>query len=363
MFVAEIDALFRMMLDRGGSDLHLLQGERPKIREHGHVEPLGGRGPLDGSELERMLQEICPPDRWEKYVSSGDMDFAYAMGSEARFRANYYRQSTGYAAVFRVIPTKILTLEQLNAPPILTEISEYRMGLILVTGPTGSGKSTTLAAMLNHLNDNYARTILTLEDPIEFVHPHKQSIFIQREVHDHTDSFATGLRAAAREDCDVILVGEMRDLETISLAVSAAEIGVLVFGTLHTNSAAKTIDRIVNVFPADQQKQVLSMLSTSLRAVVSQQLLRTADGKGRVAVHEILLGSQAAAAAIREGQIAKLNQVITSGRRMGMIDFDTALLQKVEDGTVTAEAAYLKAIDKKPFEKLLGPDNPYLVEG
>jgi twitching motility protein PilT len=357
--MAEIDTLFRTMLEQGASDMHLLQGQPPKLREHGHVNPIEGQGPLDGEFLGRILKEICPAQRWRAYSSNGDTDFAYALGAEARFRANYYRQSTGHAAVFRVIPTEILTLEQLKAPEILRRLSELHMGLVLVTGPTGSGKSTTLAAMLDHLNSHFARKVLTLEDPIEFVHPIKRSVFVQREVHEHTDSFASGLRAALREDCDVILVGEMRDLETIALALSAAETGALVFGTLHTNSAAKTIDRIVNVFPADQQKQVTSMLSTSLRAVVSQQLLRTADGKGRVAAHEILVNNDATRAAIREGQIAKLNQAIQTGRRDGMVTMDDALMALVEAGTVAPRDAYLKALDKKRFEALLGEDNPF----
>ena len=353
--MARIDALFQIMLDQKASDLHLLQGQPPKLREHGHVQVVAGQGSL-GEDLGTMLEEICPPQRWATYQESGDIDFAYALGAKARFRANYYRQATGHAAVFRVIPTDILSLEQLKTPDILRQLAELRMGLVLVTGPTGSGKSTTLAAMLDHLNTHFARKVLTLEDPIEFVHPVKRSVFVQREVHEHTDSFATGLRAALREDCDVILVGEMRDLETISLALSAAETGALVFGTLHTNSAAKTIDRIVNVFPADQQKQVTSMLSTSLRAVVSQQLLRTADGKGRVAAHEILINNNATASAIREGQIAKLNQAIQTGRRDGMITMDDALMALVQAKTVAPRDAYLKAQDKTRFEPLLEAD-------
>ena len=358
--MATIDRLFRAMLEGEASDLHLLQGQPPKIRQHGHVIPVAEESELTGESLSAMLEEICPPRRWKTFEASGDVDFAYALGDEARFRCNYYRQTTGMAAVFRTIPSRVLSLEDLNAPKILEQIAEYRMGLILVTGPTGSGKSTTLAAVIDHLNRNYARKILTLEDPIEFVHSSKQSVIVQREVGDHTATFASGLRAGIREDCDVILVGEMRDLETISLAISAAETGVLVFGTLHTNSAAKTIDRIVNVFPSAQQPQVLSMLSSSLRAVVSQQLLRTSDGQGRVAAHEILITNSAAAAAIREGRIAKLNQVIEGGKKQGMVSLDAQLRSLVEDGTVAADEAYLKAVDKKGFESLLGKNaNPY----
>jgi twitching motility protein PilT len=347
------------MLDRDGSDLHLLQGQPPKIREHGHMVALEGEPALSEEALAGLLDEICPGDRWRHYSQYGDIDFAYAMGDTARFRANFFKHQFGHGAVFRVIPTKILTLEDLKAPPIITEIAGYRKGLVLVTGPTGSGKSTTLAAILDHLNTHDALKILTLEEPVEFVHPCKRSIMIQREVGEDTETFASGLRAATREDCNVILVGEMRDLETISLALSAAETGTLVYGTLHTNSASKTIDRIVNVFPADQQEQILSMISTSLRAVISQQLLRKADGSGRVAVHEILLVNTAARAAIREGRISRLNQVIASGSKEGMIGLDGALLALVEAKVVKADDAYLKAANKKQFEKMLAGLNPY----
>lgn len=362
--MATIDRLFRAMLEAEASDLHLLQGQPPKIRQHGHVIPVGGEPELTGESLGVMLEEICPPRRWKAFVDAGDADFAYALGDEARFRCNYYRQTTGLAAVFRTIPSRVLSLTELSAPKILKQLAEYRMGLVLVTGPTGSGKSTTLAAVIDHINQHHARKILTLEDPIEFVHRSKRSVVVQREVGDHTATFSSGLRAGIREDCDVILVGEMRDLETISLAISAAETGVLVLGTLHTNSAAKTIDRIVNVFPSAQQPQILSMLSSSLRAVVSQQLLRTSDGQGRVAAHEILITNAAAVAAIREGRIAKLNQVIEGGKKQGMLSLDGELRRLVEAGTVEAEEAYLKAVDKKGFESLLGKNaNPYASRG
>lgn len=352
--MATIDRYLRALIDHGASDLHLLEGQPPKLRTHGHVGPLPGEPPLTARVMEAMMQEVCPPVRWARYLEAGDADFACALGAEARFRGNFYRHAYGHGAVFRLIPTKIQTLQDLGAPPVVARLAELRMGLVLVTGPTGSGKSTTLAAMLNHMNERYAHKIVTLEDPIEFVHPNKKSFFIQREIGEHSKSFAAGLRAAGREDCNVILVGEMRDLETIALALSAAEMGVLVFGTLHTNSAAKTIDRIVNAFPADQQHQVLSMMSTSLRGVISQQLLRRVDGKGRLAIREILVNTPAAASAIREGQIAKINQVIQSGKRDGMVSLDDALLEAVQKGHVTAEDAYLKATDKAQFEKMLG---------
>ena len=345
-----IDALFHKMKEVGGSDLLLLEGQPPKYRVHGHVELVPDQPVLNHERIVGYLQEIAPKHHWEKYVKAGDADFAYAMGATDRFRANYYKQQHGYAAVFRIIPVKILTLEQLGVPQKLYEFTKLRNGLMLVTGPTGSGKSTTLAAMINEINEKYARHILTIEEPIEFVHPHKMSIITQREVGEHTQSFASALKAASREDCDVILVGEMRDLETIGLAVSAAEMGVLVFGTLHTNSAAKTIDRIVNVFPPGQQPQIRTMLAGSLRGVVSQTLCRKSDGKGRVAAQEILVSNTAVAAAIREGKIAKLNSIMTSGGQDGMVTMDDALLKHHEAGSITARELYMKSIDKKRFE-------------
>ncbi len=348
-----IDKLFHAMKEVGGSDLHLAEGQPPKYRVHGHIAPIPGEPLLTHASLSAYLQEICPAHHWEKYNKKGDADFAYAMGKTDRFRANYYKHHGGFGAIFRIIPVKILTLEQLGAPKKLFEFTKLRAGLMLVTGPTGSGKSTTLAAMINEINEKYARHILTIEEPIEFVHPHKQSVITQREVGEHSKSFASALRAAAREDCDVILVGEMRDLETISLAVSAAEMGVLVFGTLHTNSAAKTIDRIVNVFPPGQQPQIRTMLAGSLRGVVSQTLCRKIDGKGRVAAQEILAYNTAVAAAIRKGEIAKLNSVMTAGGGDGMITMDDRLNQLFEAKSISAKEAYMKALDKKRFEPLV----------
>jgi len=348
-----IDRLFHKMKEAGGSDMLMLEGQPPKYRQHGHVTSIPGEPVLTHDSLTNYLKEICPDHHWQKYVKTGDADFAYAMGASDRFRANYYKQVHGFAAVFRIIPVKILTLEQLGVPAKLYEFTKIRSGLLLVTGPTGSGKSTTLAAMINEINEKYARHILTIEEPIEFVHPPKKSIITQREVGEHSKSFASALRAATREDCDVILVGEMRDLETIGLAVSASEMGVLVFGTLHTNSAAKTIDRIVNVFPPGQQPQIRTMLSGSLRGVVSQTLCRKADGKGRVAAQEILVNNTAAAAAIREGKIAKLNSVMTSGGLEGMLTMDDALNRLLDAKTITAKEAYMKSIDKNRFAEAM----------
>ena len=348
--MAAIDKLFMQMQKAGGSDLLMLEGQPPKYRVHGHIEAVPGEPVLSHQQMIAYMKEICPSNHWEKFTAAGDCDFAYAMGKSDRFRANYYKQQHGYGAVFRIIPVKILTLQQLNCPAKLYEFTKIRSGLILVTGPTGSGKSTTLAAMLNEINEQMARHILTIEEPIEFVHPPKKCIITQREVGEHTDGFGTALKAAAREDCDVILVGEMRDLETIGLAVSAAEMGVLVFGTLHTNSAPKTIDRIVNVFPAGQQPQIRTMLSGSLRGVVSQTLCRKADGKGRVAAQEILVNTVATASAIREGKIAKLNSIMTSGAQDGMILMDDRLEQLYTQKLITAKEAYMKCNDKKRFE-------------
>ncbi|MCZ7646338.1 MAG: type IV pilus twitching motility protein PilT [Planctomycetota bacterium] len=346
-----IDRLFQAMQKAKGSDLHLAEGQPPKYRVHGHIEAIPGEPPLTHDTLAGYLQEICPSHHWEKYVHKGDCDFAYAMGVSDRFRANYYKHQRGYGAIFRIIPTKILTLEQLGAPQKLFDFTETKSGLLLVTGPTGSGKSTTLAAMINEINEKKARHILTIEEPIEFVHPPKKSIVTQREVGDHTKGFGPALRAASREDCDVILVGEMRDLETISLAVSASEMGVLVFGTLHTNSAAKTIDRVVNVFPPGQQPMIRGMLSGSLRGVVSQLLCRKKDGGGRVAAQEILVTNTAIQAAIREGKIAKLNQLIAAGKGEGMITMDDRLQELVDAETISKRECYMKALDKKRFEE------------
>ncbi len=346
-----IDRLFHQMKSVGGSDLHLAEGQPPKYRVHGHIEVIQGEPVLNNQQLTGYLQEIAPAHHWQRFCKGGDADFAYAMGDSDRFRANYYKHQGGMGAIFRIIPVKILTLEQLGAPPKLTEFTQLRNGLVLVTGPTGSGKSTTLAGMINEINATTSKHILTIEEPIEFVHPPKKSVITQREVGENTKSFASALRAAAREDCDVILVGEMRDLETIGLAVSAAEMGVLVFGTLHTNSAAKTIDRIVNVFPPGQQPQIRTMLAGSLRGVVSQLLCRKADGKGRVAAQEILSSNTAAAAAIRDGKIAKLNSIMASGSREGMVTMDDRLNQLFEQNLITGNEAYMKAFDKNRFKQ------------
>lgn len=355
-----IDQFFQVLIEAGASDLHLSESQPPKIRRHGEIVPIREEV-LTRDEMTYMLSEICSPKRWEAFEESGDLDFAYEMNEDSRFRCNYLKQANGYGAVFRLIPTKILTLEQLKVPTVIKEFGKLRGGLVLVTGPTGSGKSTTLAALIDYINTNYSRHIVTIEEPIEFVHNNKQSIITQREVPEHAKSFPTGLKAALREDADIVLVGEMRDLETISLALTAAETGMLVFGTLHTNNARKTVDRMIDVFPADQQAQVRTMLSASLRGVIAQLLMKKHDGSGRVAVNEILVVNSAAAAIIREGATQKLQDVIVGGRAEGMQFMDDAIWEQLQQGTVSPHEAFMKAIDKSRFKNFLPPEEADLA--
>src|SRR5947209_1492519 len=282
------------------------------------------------------------------------------MDEQSRFRCNFLKQTNGYGAVFRLIPTKIATLEELGMPPVVKQFGHLRGGLVLVTGPTGSGKSTTLAALIGYINENFSRHIVTVEEPIEFVHGNKRSIITQREVPVDCISFPGGLKAALREDADIVLVGEMRDLETIALALTAAETGLLVFGTLHTNNARKTIDRMVDVFPANKQAQARTMLANSLRGVLAQLLLKKADGSGRLAVNEILIASPAVSAIIREGATQKLQDVIVAGKGQGMQFMDDAIFTLLQNGTVTAYEAFMKAIDKNRFKQFLPPDEERL---
>ena len=348
----KIDEFFQALVDQGGSDLHLSEGEPPKVRVHGDVTAIR-ETPLTHEEMVELMEPICPPKLWKEFCEIGDADFAYEMNEKSRFRCNYMKQQRGYCCVFRLIPTKILTMEQLNVPEQIKRFGEMRSGLVLVTGPTGSGKSTTLAALIDYINTNFSRHIITVEEPIEFVHPSKKSIITQREVPNNCPSFADGLRASLREDADIVLVGEMRDLETISLALTAAETGLLVFGTLHTNNARKTVDRIIDVFPAEQQSQARTMLAGSLRGVVAQLLMKRCDKPGRVAVNEILFATPAVSAIIREGATQKLADVIVGGKAMGMQFMDDAIWQKLQQGMVTPEEAYMKAIDKARFKNFL----------
>ena len=347
-----IDHFFQVLIEAGGSDLHLAQGQRPKIRRHGEILPIRDE-PLTPEEISFMLSEICSAARWQRFEELGDLDFAYEMDEENRFRVNYLKQVHGYGAVFRIIPTRIRTLDELGVPPVVKTFGEMRGGIVLVTGPTGSGKSTTLAALMDYINSNYSRHIITIEEPIEFVHRNKRSIITQREVPEHSVTFPAGLKAALREDADIVLVGEMRDLETISLALTAAETGLLVFGTLHTNNSRKTVDRIIDVFPADQQAQVRTMLAASLRGVVAQLLLKRADGAGRIAVHEILVSNSAVAAIIREGATQKLQDVIVAGKNEGMQFMDDAIWSELVAGNTSPHEAYMKAIDKHRFKPFL----------
>lgn len=360
--MAEIDRLFQYLIENKGSDLHLTQGEPPKVRIHGAVVPIPGEPILEPEYTKNLLAEICDPKAFNIYLEAGDLDFAYEMNEMSRFRCNYLKQKNGLAAVFRLIPTQIASLEELGVPEVVKQFATIRSGLILVTGPTGSGKSTTLAAILDYINTNYNRHIITVEEPIEFVHQCKRSIITQREVPANTPSFADGLRASLREDSDIVLVGEMRDLETISLALTAAETGLLVFGTLHTNNARKTVDRIIDVFPADQQSQVRTMLAASLRAVLAQLLCRRVDKPGRVAVHEIMFANPAVAAIIREGATQKLYDVITGGKAEGMQFMDESIWEKLRVGMISPVEAYMKAIDKTRFKKFLPPEAAKLGE-
>ena len=358
MDMAVIDGLFREVKERGASDLHMVIGFPPLLRMRGELVPT--QHPVLTPESNRkILFEMLSPAQQDHFERNRDLDLAYEVAEVARFRCNFLYQHRGVGAVFRIIPTEIKTVEDLGLPPIVKDIAMFKHGLVLVTGPTGSGKSTTLAAMIDYINENREAHIITIEDPLEFVHPNKKCLITQREIGTHARSFADALRVASREDPDIILVGEMRDIETISLALTCAELGILVFGTLHTNSAAKTVDRIINAFPSNQQEQARTMLSESLKAVVAQQLVKTKDGKGRCAANEVLIGSPALASMIREGKISQIGSYIQTGSGAGMQTMDQHLMQLFKQVRITAQAAYEKAIDKIGFSKLL--DEPPLT--
>jgi twitching motility protein PilT len=352
--MAYLDQFLDIVVQQGASDLHIAEGQPPKIRTHGDIMLIRAEAILH-DETTRMLSEVCGQNNWEIFERQGDLDFAYQMDKHSRFRANYFKQSDGYAAAFRLIPTKISTLEELRIPSVVKEFANLRGGLVLVTGPTGSGKTTTQAALIDFINDNFAKHVITIEEPIEFVHDNKRSIITQREVPTDSISFAAGLKASLRQDTDIVLVGEMRDLETISLALTAAETGLLVFGTLHTNNARKTVDRMVDAFPPERQAQARAMLANSLRGVVAQLLLKRSDRPGRIAVNEILMSNAAVAAIIREGATHKLQDVIVSGRAQGMQFMDDAIWALLEKGVVSPHEAFMKAIDKSRFRPFLSP--------
>ena len=344
----DISELLAFVVKNKASDLHLSAGLPPMIRVHGDVRRINLPA-MDHSEVHGMIYDIMNDGQRKAYEENLECDFSFALPTLARFRVNAFVQNRGAGAVMRTIPSKILSLEELNAPKSFGDIANQPRGIVLVTGPTGSGKSTTLAAMVNHINENEYGHILTVEDPIEFVHESKKCLINQREVGPHTLSFNNALRSALREDPDVILVGEMRDLETIRLALSAAETGHLVFGTLHTSSAAKTIDRIVDVFPAAEKDMVRSMLSESIRAIISQTLLKTKDGNGRVAAHEILIGTPAIRNLIRENKIAQMYSAIQTGQQFGMQTLDQTLTDLVRRNVVSSGEARNKAANKDNF--------------
>jgi len=349
--MARLDSLFHEMQDRGASDLHIVVGRPPMLRTRGDlVETEHER--LTASKAEELIVEILTPAQQEQVERHLDLDFAYELPGLARFRANVMHQHRGLGAVFRIIPTDIMTLEELGMPPAVRKLAEMPAGLILVTGPTGSGKSTTLAGMIDHINETREAHILTIEDPLEFIHQPKKCLITQREVGAHTENFASALRVAGRQDPDIILVGEMRDLETISLALTSAACGLLVFGTLHTNSAIKTVDRIIDAYPPEEQNQVRAMLADSLSGVVAQQLVKTTDNK-RCAAVEILIGGRALGNIIREGKTSMIPSYMQSGSGEGMQTMDQALVALVQAGKITAEDAMTKATDKTVFERLV----------
>ncbi|MBF0319413.1 MAG: type IV pilus twitching motility protein PilT [Nitrospirae bacterium] len=355
--MAKIDAFFKLMNEQGASDLHMVAGSQPILRIRGEMERVKYKE-LDNDELKAMLYEIAPEEKIKVYEETGDVDFAYEVPGLARYRANFFQQKWGVGSVFRLIPSKIATVEELNIPPVVKKFATLQKGLVLVTGPTGSGKSTTLAAIIDYANKIRKDHILTIEDPIEFVHKSQSCIVNHREVGLHTKSFSAALRGALREDPDIILVGEMRDLETIQLALEAASTGHLVFGTLHTQSATKTVDRVVDVFPANQQAQIRTTLSEALKGVVAQNLFRRVDKKGRLAVLEILIITYAAANLIREAKTPQLASVMQTGKKLGMQTLDDAILDFLQKGWVSPEESYDKAIDKKRFIPFLKEPPP-----
>ncbi len=336
--MAKMDEFFKFMKEQGASDLHISSGEPPFLRLHGEMVRLEYQ-PLSPAESQALIFEILTDKQKRNFIENWELDCSYSVENVGRFRCNVLMQRRGISAVFRIIPEIIPSVTDLNLPNSLLDLINVSRGLVLVTGPTGSGKSTTLAALIDHINANEACHILTIEDPIEFVHSNKKSLITQREVSGHTKSFANALKASLREDPDIILVGEMRDLETIQLAMTAAETGHLVFGTLHTNSAAKTVDRIIDVFPQEQQEQVRVMLSESLRGVIAQTLLPRADRPGRVAGLEVLVNTNAVANLIREGKTFQIGSTMQTGRGIGMFTFETYLQELVQKGALAAEVA------------------------
>ena len=346
--MAQIDAFFKLMNEQGASDLHLITGQQPVLRIQGELERVKYK-PLENDNLKTMLYEITPEDKVKVFEEAGDIDFAYEIPGLARYRANFFQQKWGIAAVFREIPSDILNCEQLGLPPVVRRLASLPRGLVLVTGPTGSGKSTTLAAIIDEANKTRKEHILTIEDPIEFVHKSDKAVINHREIGLHTRSFAAALRGALREDPDIILVGEMRDLETISLAIEASATGHLVFATLHTTSAAKTVDRVIEVFPMAQQEQIRSTLADGLRAVVAQNLFKRIDQKGRVAALEIMIAIPAIRNLIRESKTFQIPSAMQTGKKYGMQTLDDAIMALMEAKRISVDDAYAKSNDKARF--------------
>ena len=350
--MAKIDAFFQLMHDQGASDLHLVSGQQPVLRIRGEMERVKFNV-LNNDELKSILYEIAPEHKVKQFEETGDVDFAYEISNLARYRANFFTQKFGVAAVFREIPNKIMTCQDLGLPPVLTKLATLPRGLVLVTGPTGCGKSTTLAAIIDEANRLRKDHIITIEDPIEFVHQSEGCIINHREVGLHTKSFASALRGALREDPDIILVGEMRDMETIALAVEAANTGHLVFSTLHTSSAARTVDRIIEVFPAEEQMQIRSTLADGIRAVISQVLFKRIDRKGRCVALEIMIANSAVRNLIRESKTFQIPSMIQTGRKYGMQLLDDSIWELYNRGWISSDEAYMKANDKTRFRPLL----------
>ncbi|MDX9787169.1 MAG: type IV pilus twitching motility protein PilT [Desulfobacterales bacterium] len=350
--MAKLDAFFKLMHDQGASDLHLASGQPPALRLRGDIERIKYKT-LDNDELRSMLYEIASEEKIKVFEETGDVDFGYEIPGMARYRANFFMQKNGVAAVFREIPSQIMTAEQLGLPPVIPKLSGLPRGLVLVTGPTGSGKSTTLAAIIDVANRTRKDHIITVEDPIEFVHQSQGCIVNHREVGLHTKTFSAALRGALREDPDIILVGEMRDRETISLAIEAASTGHLVFGTLHTSSAAKTIDRVVEVFPANEQAQIRSTLADGIRAVVAQVLFKRIDKPGRCAALEIMIASPAVRNLIRESKTHQIPSMIQTGKKYGMLLLDDAIMELYQKGWISPDEAYMKANDKSRFRPFI----------
>jgi twitching motility protein PilT len=350
--MAKIDAFFQLMHDQGASDLHLVTGQQPALRIRGEIERIK-YNVLENDELKAMLYEIAPEHKVKQFEEVGDVDFAYEIPNLARYRANFFMQKYGVAAVFREVPTKIMTAQQLGLPPVVSRLASLPRGLVLVTGPTGSGKSTTLAAIIDEANRTRKDHIITIEDPIEFVHQSQGCIVNHREVGIHTKTYSAALRGALREDPDIILVGELRDLETIQMAIEAASTGHLVFGTLHTTSAAKTVDRIIEVFPANEQMQIRSTLADGLRAVIAQVLFKRIDKKARIPALEILIANSAVRNLIRESKTYQIPSMMQTGRKYGMQLLDDAIMDLMNKGLISPDDAYSKANDKTKFRPFL----------